>query len=161
MAAQLLPLLAPALLPLASWHACAPSQLLAPRSLPPFMRDLQPMSAVAAQASPLRDERAVAIEGTRNRQLPFVASLSFLAGVSDFVCFHNFNCYATMMTGNMLSLASSVAATFWMDASFFVAILLHYVTGVAVFRGLDRTHSRRYSLRKVAATVLRFRAAFS
>ncbi|CAE7473580.1 Pde9a, partial [Symbiodinium microadriaticum] len=77
-----------------------------------------------------------------------VGSLAFLAGVVEAACVTRYRCYVNMMTGNTVMAGAALAFAQWGKLAFFSTLLLHYVSGVALFRFLDS----RLGPRRVAAT---------
>lgn len=87
----------------------------------------------------------------------FTLGLAFLFGVSDVICvapcYTDVRCFGSMMTGNIISLASALGALQWADAGFFAAVIANYMGGVVMFRRIDATRRRRSSLRFSAGIV--------
>ena len=63
-----------------------------------------------------------------------LTSLAFLAGVSDYLCFHRLQCFAIMQTGNVIHALSSMVEGSWKEASNFGCIVAAYAIGSGLWR---------------------------
>jgi len=73
-------------------------------------------------------------EAALGRKALFASGLAFLSGVADVATYTSAGCYASMMTGNTISLVSALASLRVGDSLFFFSMVANYVLGVAAFR---------------------------
>ena len=64
----------------------------------------------------------------------FASAMACLAGCSNTICFRQFQCYATMMTGNLVLLSISLAEKNWKDAVRRLSYVASYLAGAGVAR---------------------------
>ncbi len=69
----------------------------------------------------------------------FCMSMAFLTGWVDTVSYRRYNCFVNMMTGNTIRFATSLAESRWVDALFYMSLIVTYVFGVAIFRAIELT----------------------
>ena len=62
----------------------------------------------------------------------FVALLAILSGTTDAIFCQRFGCYANMMTGNTIRLATALAECRMRDSWFFASLILSYTGGVTL-----------------------------
>lgn len=70
--------------------------------------------------------------------------LPFLAGISNAICQHKFDCYATMMTGNTVSMSIALSEGRWNDVILKLSLIIGYAIGVAGGKSLESTCRRRH-----------------
>ena len=67
----------------------------------------------------------------------FASAMACLAGCSNTICFRQFQCYATMMTGNLVLLSISLAEQNWGDAVRRLSYVASYLAGAVVARMVE------------------------
>mmetsp|Transcript_41182 Transcript_41182/g.74233 ORF Transcript_41182/g.74233 Transcript_41182/m.74233 type:complete len:341 (-) Transcript_41182:62-1084(-) len=75
--------------------------------------------------------------------LAFASIMAFLAGYSDVICLQKFHCYATMMTGNVISMSMALAERKWNDALWRLSLVGSYVIGAASVRSIEMSCRQR------------------
>lgn len=73
-----------------------------------------------------------------------MTTLPFLAGISNAICQHKFDCYATMMTGNTVSMSIALSEGRWNDVIIKLSLIIGYAIGVAGGKSLESTCRRRH-----------------
>ena len=79
----------------------------------------------------------------RHRRDTVVVALAFLAGLSNAVCQHRFDCFATMMTGNTIAASTAASMGNWDVAMFRSSLVGGYAVGTAAARSVETTCRRR------------------
>src|SRR2546422_9090025 len=64
--------------------------------------------------------------------------LVMIAGYADAIGFLQFRAFAGQMTGNTILLAISMVEAGWLEAAYYVAVILSFLIGVAISGGLVR-----------------------
>jgi uncharacterized membrane protein YoaK (UPF0700 family) len=82
------------------------------------------------------------IQNTHSRNAAMTL-LPFLAGVSNAVCQRKFDCYATMMTGNTVSMSIALSEGRWDDVILKLLLIIGYAIGVAGGKSLESMSQRR------------------
>jgi len=83
------------------------------------------------------------VRGGGNSQKPsmpplaFASSMSFLAGYSDVICFQKFQCYTSMMTGNLIMLSISLAEGNWIEAVRKSSLIISFFIGACISRSFE------------------------
>lgn len=72
----------------------------------------------------------------------FVCALAFLSASSDVISFKRHDCFVSMMTGNIMRMAYSVAELRFPDALRAFLVILSYTVGVALFQRIQDGTSR-------------------
>jgi len=67
----------------------------------------------------------------------FASTMACLAGCSNTICFRQFQCYATMMTGNLVLISISLAEKNWGDAVRRLTYVACYLAGAGVARMVE------------------------
>ena len=93
--------------------------------------------------------------------LAFTSIMAFLAGCSDILCIRRFQCYAAMMTGNIVSMSIALAEQNWEEVFWKLSLIGSYFVGTISARSTEWMCQRRTSLhgkvtrpRKVIAPVI-------
>ena len=73
-----------------------------------------------------------------------ITILPFLAGISNAICQHKFDCYATMMTGNTVSMSMALSEGRWNDVMLKLLLIIGYSIGVAGGKSLESTCRSRH-----------------
>ena len=68
------------------------------------------------------------------RRARLITGFAFFSGWMDVACFLRFDSYANMMTGNLIRLATAIAELKRAETLFFATVLLHYMSGISLFR---------------------------
>ena len=98
-----------------------------------------PAPRAAVAEAPSKEAVVAATVVARNKRYEglLVGGLAFFAGVSDVLCQSHYNCFANMMTGNVIWTMTALSRAKWLDARFYLSVVLTYVVGIAVYRTLD------------------------
>ena len=62
---------------------------------------------------------------------------AFLAGYSNVLCYHKFQCYATMMTGNIVTMSMFLAEQNWGEALWRCTLVACYLIGSSLVRAIE------------------------
>ena len=73
------------------------------------------------------------------QKLLFASIMALLAGISDALCLHRFNCFATMMTGNTIMMSLSLAEKRWEDALWRTSLIGSYLVGAVSIQSIEVT----------------------
>ena len=68
-----------------------------------------------------------------------VVVLAFLAGTSNAICQRRFDCFASMMTGNVIAASTALSERRWDDALFRSSMVGGYAIGAACARSMEST----------------------
>ncbi|KAL9186266.1 hypothetical protein ACHAXT_005504 [Thalassiosira profunda] len=74
--------------------------------------------------------------------LAFASTMAFLAGYSDVICVRQFNCYAAMMSGNVVVTSMALAEKKWTEALGRLSLIGSYLLGAASVRSIELIHRR-------------------
>lgn len=111
-----------------------------PNSFETIQQTSKPLSPIldeqVAKTPPQRSSHRQRATGV-SRKTIFVASMAFVTGCVDTVCYRRYKCFVNMMTGNVIKFSTALAESRWEDAVFHSSLILSYVTGVGMFRALD------------------------
>ena len=77
--------------------------------------------------------------------LAFASIMASLAGCSDAICYKRFNCYAAMMSGNVVTLSIAIAERQWKDVMWKASLIGSYMLGSASVRSIETFVSRRFT----------------
>ena len=66
-----------------------------------------------------------------------VRSFAFFNGWAEVVCFEHYSAFANMMTGNWMRICTSLVALQWVDAVYWLLVVLFYIGGAGVHRAVD------------------------
>ena len=77
--------------------------------------------------------------------LAFASIMASLAGCSDAICYKRFNCYAAMMSGNVVTLSIAIAERQWKDVMWKASLIGSYLLGSASVRSIETFVSRRFT----------------
>lgn len=111
--------------------------------------DRMPTPCAAMAEAPSKVSAAVASRNKRYEGI-LVSGFAFFAGVADVLCQSHYNCFANMMTGNVIWAMTACGKARWVDARFYLSVVLTYVVGIAAYRTLDMRRQSTAS-RPVAA----------
>ena len=64
-------------------------------------------------------------------------TFAFLAGYSNVLCYRKFQCYATMMTGNIMTMSMFLAEQKWMSALWRCSLIMCYLVGSFLVRAIE------------------------
>lgn len=111
--------------------------------------------AVVAEA-PSKEAVVAATVVSRNKRYEglLVSGFAFFAGLSDVLCQSHYNCFANMMTGNVIWSMTAISRAKWIDARFYLSVVLTYVIGIAAYRALDMRRQSAASRPAAAAGAL-------
>uniref|UniRef100_A0A7S4HWA5 H(+)-exporting diphosphatase n=1 Tax=Odontella aurita TaxID=265563 RepID=A0A7S4HWA5_9STRA len=84
------------------------------------------------------ESRAILSKGT------FTSLTAYMMGVSMIVCDRRYDCFATVMTGQIINLMSSMAQLQWREVAKCASILAGFGSGVALFRTVDVSIKKNY-----------------
>jgi uncharacterized membrane protein YoaK (UPF0700 family) len=84
---------------------------------------------------------------SESSKLWFAAAISYVNGWMDSICLRRYNCFATMMVGNQLTLGNAVGGYIFTDLQsesitlpdpiYYTTLILSFMLGVAFFRVFD------------------------
>jgi uncharacterized membrane protein YoaK (UPF0700 family) len=77
----------------------------------------------------------------RKRRL--ATMMAFCTGWADLTLFLKYKTFATMMTGNTMWMAVAMVEQRFMDAAYYLSVILSYITGLSVFRRTDLTQKEK------------------
>ena len=77
--------------------------------------------------------------------LAFASIMAGLAGCSDVICLQKFNCYATMMTGNVITLSLAISEQQLKDVLWRMSLIGSYVIGAASVRCIELLYQESLS----------------
>jgi len=72
-----------------------------------------------------------------SQPLSLASIFAFLAGYSNVLCYHKFQCYATMMTGNIVTMSIFLAEQQWNDALRRLIYVTCYLVGSVISRAIE------------------------
>ena len=105
-----------------------------------------PMFAVPYAGPQLRCRPALGVAAApATREVPtetLAAAFAFMSGWADATTFLRFDCFANMMTGNYVRMASALAETRWLDATWLALVIVQYICGIGLFRASDLLRQR-------------------
>lgn len=93
-------------------------------------------AGVPQLASIIASPEAVS-DRTSNFDNLIFSAFAFTSGWANVVCFVLYKSFASMMTGNTMSIMFAIARRRWVDSAFFLAMVFNYVAGVMFFRLFD------------------------
>lgn len=73
------------------------------------------------------------------QMLRFASIMAILAGISDALCLHRFNCYVTMMTGNTIVMSISLSEKRWKHALWRASLIGSYLLGAVCIQSIELT----------------------
>ena len=78
-----------------------------------------------------------------DRKKRVATGMAFLTGWADVMLVTKYQTFATMMTGNLMKLATATIECNLLDVGYFSSVIVSYIFGMAMFRRLDLTYRKK------------------